>query len=163
MSTWKDEENISKENHFIQVVTFTIAEEDFAFDIFKVKEIIRIVEVTKVPKSPDFIEGVINLRGNVIPILDLRKRFHLKPREYDKKTRIIVVEANTELVGFIVDAVLETRSIFESCIEAPPTIVLGGIESEYLKGVAKLEDRLVILLDIGKILSVSEQQALKEG
>ena len=162
MHSWNSDNEIIKEE-FVQVVRFTIGEEAFAFDIFKVKEIIRMMEITKVPQTHNFIEGVINIRGTVVPIIDIRKRFGLSPQEYNRKTRIIVVEIEVGIIGFIVDTVLETRSIPASCIEATPTLITGGIDSEYIQGVAKLEYRLLILLDIDKILSFSEKKALKES
>lgn len=141
-----------EDEKYLQVVTFMLGEEEFAFEISQVKEVIRLPVITKVPKSKDFIEGVINLRGNVIPIIDLRKRFHFDAHFDPRATRIIVLELESVMVGGIVDAVLETKTLDESCIEPPPTAVMGGMESEYIYGVAKLEDRLISLLNIDKIL-----------
>ncbi|WP_028587186.1 chemotaxis protein CheW [Desulfocurvus vexinensis] len=143
----------------IQLVTFSIGEEEFGVDILKVQEIIRTMEITRVPKAPDFVEGVINLRGNVIPIIDLRKRFGLETRGHDKHTRIIVIEINNMIVGFVVDSVSEVLRIPANTVEPPPPVV-AGLESEYISGVGKLEDRLLILLDLDRLLSGEEKDVL---
>ena len=154
-------EEIKKhEVDLLQLVTFRIGEEEFGVDILRVQEIIRIMEITRVPKSPDFVEGVINLRGKVIPIIDLRKRFGLEVKEYVKHTRIIVIEISNMIVGFVVDAVSEVLRVPADTVEPPPPAVMGGIDSEYISGVGKLEDRLLILLDLDKLLSQEEQAEL---
>ncbi len=146
-------ETLKKQDaELIQLVTFSIGDEEFGVDILKVQEIIRTMEITKVPKAPPFVEGVINLRGNVIPIIDLRKRFGLDTREHDKHTRIIVIEIHNMIVGFVVDAVSEVLRIPANTVEPPPPVV-SGLESEYISGVGKLEDRLLILLDLDRLLS----------
>lgn len=143
----------------IQLVTFKLAEEEFGVDILKVQEIIRMMPITKVPNSPDFVEGVINLRGKVIPVIDMRKRFGMAVSEHDSQTRIEVMDLQGQIVGFVVDAVCEVLRIKESTIEAPPPVV-AGIGSDYMRGVGKLEDRLLILLDLDKLLSTQEVEAL---
>ena len=143
----------------MQLVTFSIGEEEFGVDILKVQEIIRTMEITKVPRAPDFVEGVINLRGKVIPIIDLRRRFSLQSRAHDKHTRIIVIEINNMIVGFVVDSVSEVLRIPSSTVEPPPPVV-SGLESEYISGVGKLEDRLLILLDLDRLLSHEERDLL---
>lgn len=135
----------------IQVVTFHIDKEMFAFDIFEVKEIIRVPDITIVPKSPYFIEGVVNLRGTVIPIVDLRKRFKLSPLKNKNRIRIVIVELETSLVGFLVDMVLGIRKINKDVIQKPSAI-MSTIDSECTKGVARTEDAIIMLLDIDKIL-----------
>ena len=117
------------------------------------------VGVTKVPGSPEFVEGIINLRGKVIPIIDLRRRFGIMSRETDKNTRIIVVELSHKVVGFIVDSVSEVLRINSSITEPPPNIV-SNINADYITSVGKLEDRLLILLDLEKVLSHSENLIL---
>jgi len=109
--------------------------------------------------SPAFVEGVINLRGKVIPIIDLRKRFDMDPRDHDNQTRSIVIELLQMIVDFVVDSVSEVLRIPASTVEPPPAVVCG-IESEYISGVGKLEDRLLILIDLDKLLSSVEQAAL---
>jgi purine-binding chemotaxis protein CheW len=143
------------------LVTFSVGEEEFGVEILKVQEINKMLQVTKIPNSPDFVEGVINLRGKVIPIINLRKRLRLSDKEYDKNTRIIVMEIQGRTVGFIVDSVSEVLRIPRSITEPPPSMI-GGVSSEYIVAVGKLEDRLLILLDIDKILSNEEKSALSQ-
>lgn len=148
-----------QDDELLQLVTFSIGEEEFGVNILKVQEIIRTMEITKVPRAPDFVEGVINLRGKVIPIIDLRRRFGLAPRGHDKNTRIIVIEINNIIVGFVVDAVSEVLRIPASTVEPPPPVV-AGVESDYVSGVGKLQDRLLIMLDLDKLLSSEDMEAL---
>ena len=148
-----------QDDELMQLVTFSIGEEEFGVDILKVQEIIRTMEITKVPKAPDFVEGVINLRGKVIPIIDLRRRFGLSSKEHDKHTRIIVIEINNMIVGFVVDSVSEVLRIPASTVEPPPAVV-AGMESEYISGVGKLQDRLLILLDLDRLLSNEDLDVL---
>ncbi|MEA4857844.1 MAG: chemotaxis protein CheW [Solidesulfovibrio sp.] len=154
------EETLKKQDaELLQLVTFSIGEEEFGVDILSVQEIIRMMDITKVPRAPEFVEGVINLRGKVIPIIDLRRRFGLATRDHDKHTRIIVIEINNMIVGFVVDSVSEVLRIPASTVEPPPPVV-SGLESEYISGVGKLEDRLLILLDLNKLLSGEERDML---
>ncbi len=148
-----------RDDELLQLVTFSTGDEEFGVDILRVQEIIRTMAITKVPKAPEFVEGVINLRGKVIPIIDLRRRFGLQPKTHDKHTRIIVIEINTMIVGFVVDSVSEVLRIPASTVEPPPPVV-AGLESEYISGVGKLEDRLLILLDLDRLLSRADIEAL---
>jgi purine-binding chemotaxis protein CheW len=147
------------EGGLLQLVTFHIADDEFGVDILKVQEIIRTMEITRVPRSPEFVEGVVNLRGKVIPILSLRKRFGIQALPFDKRTRIIVVDLTGMVVGFVVDGVSEVLRISAATVEPPPAIV-SGVDSEYINGVGKLADRLLILLDLNRLLSVEEQASL---
>ena len=154
-----------KEEKELQNVTFHIGDEEFGIDIFLVRSIIKMLNVTKVPHAPHFVEGVINLRGKVIPLINLRKRFGLTEKPYERQTRIIIVEIDNSQVGFIVDSVSEVLRIPYSQIMPPPSIAV--IDVEYISGVYKLEGhesdgRLIILLDIAKILNSSEKVHLKE-
>lgn len=154
-----------KEQHsteLLQLVGFQLGNEEYGIDILKVQEINRVTDITKIPQSPDFVEGVINLRGNIIPIIDLRKRFRMPEREHDRQTRIVVGEIDDRTVGFIVDAVSEVIRLPLNTVEPPPPIV-SGEKAEYIKGVGKLEDRLLMLLDIDKILTGSEKERLFEA
>ena len=151
----KDDRLDKQPDELIQLVSFNIGSEEFGVDILKVKEINRMVEITKVPQAPHYVEGVINLRGKVIPIVDFRKRFNLEVREYDKNTRIVVVEIGGNIMGMVVDSVSEVLRIPSSTIEPPPEIV-SGINSDNIKGVAKLDDRLLIFLDLSKVIDVEE-------
>ncbi|MDR2504044.1 MAG: chemotaxis protein CheW, partial [Deltaproteobacteria bacterium] len=145
----------------IQLVTFSIGEEEFGVDILKVQEIIRTMEITKVPRAQEFVEGVINLRGKVIPIIDLRRRFGLSSKAHDKHTRIIVIEISNMIVGFVVDSVSEVLRIPAGTVEPPPAVV-AGMDSEYISGVGKLHDRLLILLDLDKLLSNVDLESLSQ-
>ncbi len=156
----KPQEGFSDQtSELLQLVSFNIGSEEFGVDILKVQEINRMVEITRVPQAPHYVEGVINLRGKVIPIIDLRKRFNLEVKEYDKNTRIVVVDINGSIMGMVVDSVSEVLRLPSNTIEPPPEIV-AGINSEYIKGVAKLEDRLLIFLDLSKVIDVAEMAAI---
>lgn len=156
----KPQEGFSDQtSELLQLVSFNIGSEEFGVDILKVQEINRMVDITKVPQAPHYVEGVINLRGKVIPIIDLRKRFNLELKEYDKNTRIVVVDINGSIMGMVVDSVSEVLRLPSNTIEPPPEIV-AGINSEYIKGVAKLEDRLLIFLDLSKVIDVAEIAAI---
>jgi purine-binding chemotaxis protein CheW len=144
----------------LQLVTFRLGNEEYSVDILSVQEIIRHMDLTRVPKAPEFVDGVINLRGKVIPVLDLRKRFGLDADENTNETRIIVVDINDKTVGFKVDAVSEVLRLSADTVEPPPSIVTD-VDSDYIKGVGKMEGRLIILLEVSKILSTSEQEGLK--
>lgn len=150
---------VEETGDLLQLVTFTIANEEFGLDILLVQEIIRVLPITKVPGAPEFVEGVINIRGKVIPIMDLRQRFGLAAKEHDSHTRIIVVELQALMVGFVVDAVSEVLRLPSGTVEPAPPLV-AGIDSEYIKGVGKLEDRLLILLDLDSLLDNEEKEAL---
>jgi len=134
-----------------QLVIFDLAAETYGVDIGSVREIIRVQEVTKVPRTPDFVEGVINLRGNVIPVIDLRKRFGFRQTEATKDTRIVVVDIGGNDIGVVVDAVTEVLRLAADAVE-PPTGVITTADSDHLLGIAKLEDRLIILLDLQQAL-----------
>ena len=144
-----------QDGDLLQLVTFAISDEEFGIDILRVQEIIRMMDITKVPNSPPSVEGVLNLRGKVIPVIDLRRRFGMPHRDHDRRTRIIVVEISGKVIGFVVDAVSEVLRIASGTVEPPPPVV-GGVESDYIKGIGKLEDRLLILLDLDKLLANEE-------
>ncbi len=150
-------EPLTDENSF-QIVSFELGNEEFGIDIFAVKEIIRMVPMTRVPNAPSFVIGVINMRGKVIPIIDLCKRFGLPPRENSSNSDkiIVVIEHETKTVGFLVDGVKEVIRINHSLTEPPPPMV-SGIDSEYITSIGKLDDRLLILLDIARILVLKEE------
>ncbi len=134
----------------LQLVTFEVAGEEFAVDILSVQEINRMMVLTRVPQSPPDVEGVINLRGRIIPVVDLRKRFGMTTAERNESNRIIVVEVFGRVIGFIVDRVHEVLRIDGGIVEPAPSMVCS-IDSEFIAGVGKLQDRLLILLDIQKL------------
>ena len=150
-------------NELLQLVSFELNGEEFGIEILMVQEIIRMIQITKIPNTQDFIEGVVNLRGRVIPVVNLRDKLGMPPKEHDAKTRIVVVEILGKTIGFIVDSVSEVLRIPVSITETPPAIISSGINSEFIKSVGKLEDRLVILIDLEKILSHSDKHMLQEA
>jgi purine-binding chemotaxis protein CheW len=135
-----------------QLVVFEVGDESFGIDISLVQEIIRLQPITEVPRAPMYVKGVINLRGSVIPVIDLRERFGFVIGEETKATRIVVVNVLGNTVGMIVDAVSEVLRLATDAIEPPSTIV-ESVGSQYLKGIGKLEERLIILLDLDKLLA----------
>lgn len=144
----------------IQLVSFNLEREEYGVYVLKVREIIRMSNVTRVPNTPYYVEGVINLRGKVIPIISLRKKFSLPDAENDKHTRIIVMDVDGELMGFIVDSVSEVIRISSSEIQPPPAVANGGVDQEYLSGVINRTDRLLVLLDLERVFSGAERNAL---
>jgi purine-binding chemotaxis protein CheW len=146
---------------FEQLVVFQLSNEFYGVDIGDVNTIIRMQEVTQVPQTPSFVEGVINLRGSIIPVIDLRKRFALEVGAITKSSRIVVVEATGQMIGMIVDAVAETLRIHTDSIE-PPSPVIAGIDVEYLRGIGKIDDRLLILLNLDKVLTGQETDVIKK-
>ncbi len=145
----------------LQVVGFRIGRETFGLPIAIVREIVRVPEITSVPNAPEYIEGVINLRGRIIPVVDLRKRFGQEAVTLNKKSRIVVVELNTRAVGLIVNSASEVLRLAPSEIEKPHNVFQEG-ELDYITGVGKLQGRLVILLDLNRILQRAELRRLDE-
>lgn len=154
-------EHESQKEDLRQFVSFVVAGEEFGINILKVQEIIRPVDITRVPHAPEFVEGVINLRGRILPVIDLRTRFGFPERTQDDETRIVVVEIGNQTVGFMTDAVQEVLRVDVTSIEPAPELAVG-IDAHYLRGVAKLEERLLILLDLEGILSTDEAEALED-
>jgi len=146
-------------DELLQLVSFKIGPEEFGVDITKVQEINRMVDITKVPQAPAYVEGVINLRGKVIPIIDLRKRLGVQLQENDKNTRIVVVDIDSHVMGMIVDSVSEVLRIPVSTIEPPPDIATG-VNAEYIQGVAKMDERLLIFLDLSRVIDLESINAL---
>lgn len=147
----------------LQFVGFGIGEEKFSVNILSVQEIIRSTEVTPVPNSPLFVEGVINLRGNIIPVVDLRKRLNL----YDEahvvdRNWILILRIGTRVVGFIVDTVTEVLKVPADSIDPAPSIVTAGLENQYIDGVCEIDNKLVIILDFESVLFNEEYYALKD-
>ena len=143
-----------------QFVSFVVAGEEFGVNILTVQEIIRPVDITRVPHAPDFVKGVINLRGRILPVIDLRTRFGFPAQERTGDMRIVVVEIGGRTVGFMADAVQEVLRVDVSSIESAPELAMG-IDADYLRGVAKLDERLLILLDLERLLSADEEEALQ--
>jgi len=143
----------------VQVVSFNLGKEEYGVDISQVQEIIRMVEITHVPRAPHFMEGVINLRGQLIPIIDLRTRFSMPRALLTKSTRIVVTEIGNKRVGLIVDSVSEVLNIPIEQVEEAPDMIAGA-GTEYIQGVGKVNDRLIILLDLTMVMSGDEKDEL---
>ena len=142
-----------------QLVVFDLADEDYAINIATVESIIKIQSITLLPHSKAYIKGVINLRGAVLPVIDLRIRFGLEPQPATRQTRIMVVNMSKLKVGVVVDSVSEVLRVPDDCIEAlPPTV--SAVNSTYLKNIINFEKRLIILLDLSRIIDIDEQQSL---
>jgi purine-binding chemotaxis protein CheW len=142
----------------MQLVSFNLDDEEYGVEVLKVREIIRMPNITRVPNTPPYVEGVINLRGKVIPVISLRKRFSLNAAEADGRTRIMVMDLTSELTGFIVDSVAEVIRISSGEIQPAPPVITGNIDQEYLSGVVNREDRLLVLLDLERLFTNDERQ-----
>jgi purine-binding chemotaxis protein CheW len=141
-----------------QLVIFELASEQFGVDIAMVESIIKMQTITRVPHAPDYVEGITNLRGAVLPVIDLKKRLGIQISEHTRETRIMIVSMSGLKVGMIVDAVSEVLTIDDKIIEPIPAMV-STVDSAFVIGIAKIDDSLVILLDVGKILSTEEKEA----
>jgi purine-binding chemotaxis protein CheW len=140
----------------IQLVVFKIGEEEFGVEINQVREIVKLVSITRMPKAPAFIEGVVNLRGQIITVIDLSRRLDLPSKGRSESTRIMVVEIGENTVGMIVDSVSEVLRLSSDDIEDTPSLIDTEVHEKYLRGVGKSEDRLLILLDLNEVLSTEE-------
>ena len=152
-----------EDDGLMQLVGFGVGLERFGVDILAVQEIIRSTDVTPVPNSPSFVEGVINLRGDIIPVIDLRKRLSLYKAETPiEKNWVLILSIGNRVVGFIVDNVSEVLKIAEEDIDPPPNIVIAGLENQYIRGVCEIDNKLLIILDFDSILFNEEYYALKD-
>lgn len=149
----------SENNRIIQLVSFCIGSEEFGVEILKIQEIIKMVQITRLPDTPDSVEGVINLRGRIIPVIDLRAKLGLPKKDFSKDNRIIVVDLSGRTIGFIVDSVSEVLRIPADITEPPPALT-AGIHPEFITAIGKLDDRLLILLNLEKVLLNEEKEAI---
>lgn len=138
------------------MVGFRVGKEEFGVDILKVREIIRMVDITQIPSAPDFVEGIINLRGKVIPIIAMRKRFGLGQADASNHTRIMVMDLDDKLIGFIVDSVSEVIRISSEEIQPAPSVVIGMAEQDCIAGVINHAERLLVALDLERMFSNAE-------
>jgi len=145
-----------------QLISFTVGAEEYGLELLRVKEVIRMHQITWLPKAPFSVKGIINLRGDVIPIVDLRDRFGLEAAEHTNMTRVIVVEVEGRPIGMVVDSASQVVRIPSDQIEPPPP-VMGGISRELITGVGKMDDRLIILLDVDQILTGDELRQIANG
>ncbi|MBC8017002.1 MAG: purine-binding chemotaxis protein CheW [Verrucomicrobia bacterium] len=147
-------------DELIQLVSFMLADEEYGVEVLKVREIIRMPTITKMPNTLQYVEGIINLRGKVIPIISMRKRFGLQENENSSQTRIIIMDVAGSLTGFIVDGVSEVIRIRSSEIQPPPSLVLsGGIGQEFITGVFNHAERLLIIMDVDRMFSDEERDS----
>lgn len=146
------------DNPVLQFVGFRLGDEDYAIAITKIQEIILMKPITRLPQAPDYIEGLINLRGAVIPVVSLRKRFELPPREADDETRTIVVNVHEKTVGCVVDAVTQVMRINRDQIQPSP-LGSAGSSCRYVSGLARLDERLLIMLDVEKLFQFDDLAA----
>ncbi|HEV2146139.1 MAG TPA: chemotaxis protein CheW [Longimicrobiaceae bacterium] len=145
----------------VQLVTFRLGPEEFGLDVFAVHEILRYQEPTPVPRAPEFVEGVIDVRGTLVPVVDLRRRFELADAPVNDETRTVLVEHAGERLGLVVDAVSEVLRVPETAVSAPPAYI-RGLAAEFVRGIVRLEGgRLIILIDVERILSSQERIALE--
>lgn len=147
------EENYS--NDELQLVIFKLGREEYGVSILQVQEIKRITDITRVPNTPDYIKGVINLRGSVLPVIDLKNRLNLPQQTSTEDTRIIIVKVEELSIGMVVDAVSEVLTISQQHVDSPE-VVAGSVSANYLSGVGKLEDRLLILLNLEAIIGIGQ-------
>jgi purine-binding chemotaxis protein CheW len=146
-------------SEFKQYVRLLLAEDKYGIDIMDIEEILRMVDITTVPKAPSFVEGIINLRGRVIPIVDLRKKMGLMASDFTNATRIIVVNLSGRKIGFIVDNVEDVLRVSSDVVDKAPSASTGA-DTKYIQGVAKTEQGMVIILDVHKVFSTGESSAL---
>jgi purine-binding chemotaxis protein CheW len=147
------DEAVKKE---FQLVVFKVGDEEFGVDINQVREIVRLVEITRMPKAPAFIEGVVNLRGQIVSVIDLAKRLDIPSIPRDDNTRIIIIEIERNTVGMVVDSVSEVLRLSMRDIADVPALIETEVPEHYIRGVGKLQDRLLVLLDLSKVLTYEE-------
>ena len=139
----------------VQWVTFKLGDETYAINVMQVQEVLRVSEIAPVPGAPEFVLGIINLRGNVVTVMDARKRIHLPPKDVDDDSRIVIIEAGSQVVGMLVDCVAEVIEVRDSDIEPAPSV--GNDESsKYIQGVVNRDEGLIILMDLDKLLTEEE-------
>lgn len=150
-----------KSSEDIQVVVFKLGSDDYCVPVSQAREIQLYTNPTRIPNTPDFVEGVINLRGQIIPILDLKKRFGSGITDITATTKIIIIDMDGELLGILVDSVSEVLKTPQSRFEPPPPAVRTSINNNYISGIGKIDNRLLILLDLAKVLNEEEKEQLK--
>ena len=157
----EDLEDVEIDEGTTNLVTFRLGSGEYAIDIMQAKEIIKMEKITLIPNAPYFVEGVINLRGNIIPIIDLKKRFNLEESEGDKNTGIIIAKIEDVDMGIMIDSISKVVSMANSDIQPPPSM-LQGIGQRYIKGVGKMEDKLLVVLDLDKLFTNEEDDKSEE-
>lgn len=148
----------TKKSELIQLVSFHLNNEEYGVEVLKVREIIRMVNITHMPNTPHYVEGIINLRGKVIPIISMCKQFGLMDAESSSQTRVIIMDVGGELLGFTVDAVSEVIRVSASEIQPSPSVAAGGIDQEYIAGVINHGEKLLVLLNLDMMFSDEEKE-----
>ncbi|HEX8359661.1 MAG TPA: chemotaxis protein CheW [Longimicrobium sp.] len=146
----------------VQLVTFRVGGEEFGLDVFAVHEILRYQAPTPMPRAPEFVDGVLDVRGTLVPIVDLRRRFETPEVEYGEDTRIVLVDFNAEKLGLVVDSVTEVLRAPETAVSPPPAYI-RGLAAEFVRGIVRVGERLVVLMDLDQILSSEERIALSHA
>lgn len=146
----------------LQLVAFSLLGEEFGVSIHDVREIISNTQITPVPQAPSFVEGVINLRGQIIPVVDLRKRFNLEENQNKETTNVVIIEVNENVLGLIVDSVSEVLNVPSDSINPPPSLVANGIGAEYIRGIGQHNNKMIILIDLQKVFSAEELKSIAE-
>ena len=154
-------DQVKKAVEDLQAVVFMLNKAYYGVPILQVKEIVKMTEITEIPNTPDFVQGIVNLRGKIIPIIDMRKRFGLPEEEVNENWKILILKSDDVLFGVMVDQISEVEKVPATLIEKPPKIV-AGVNGKFINAIAKMENRLLILLDIGKILSDEEKEILQD-
>lgn len=144
-----------------QYVIFKLGDEEYGIDIMNVREITEFKETTKIPNAPSFIVGIINLRGSIIPVINLKKRFNLEEVEINKNSRIIIVNMNERQIGFIVDDASQVLTLKEEDVDNPPDII-AGVERKYIAGIGKVDEKIIILLDLAAVFSAEEKREIEK-
>ncbi|HOO73060.1 MAG TPA: chemotaxis protein CheW [Spirochaetota bacterium] len=157
VETGQEEEDFIGEGEILQIVSFLLDDVEYGVDILAVHEILRYPDITRLPNTPDFIRGVINLRGNVIPVVDVRVRFGLQVGEITDLTRIIVIESEDKEVGLLVDNVYQVVRLPESHVDEPSELI-EGVSEEFIKGIGRLKDRLIVILNLGNMLFIEKKE-----
>ena len=156
------ETSVQGASHVRQVVVFRLAEGSYGLDIQVVREINRLTDVTVIPKAPSFVEGIINLRGTIVPVVNLGLRFGMTRTEHSKDARVVVIEASDHTIGLVVDEVSEVLRIPEEDIDPATNVSASGISVDYVTGVGKIGDRLILILSLEKLFTSDERSALQE-
>lgn len=151
-------DDASKHDELIQLVSFNLDQEEYGVEVLKVREIIRMNTITHMPNTPHYVDGIINLRGKVIPIVSMRKKFGLMEAENNSHTRIMIMDIAGELMGFIVDSVSEVIRISGTEIQPSPSVAGGGLDQDCIAGVINMSERLLVLLDLDRMFSQDERE-----
>lgn len=144
----------------MQLVTFRLGAEEYAVDVADVQEIVRLTAITAVPRSAPHVEGVVNLRGRIVPVIDLARRFGVPASPRSKTTRIVITVVNGHTVGMLVDAVSEVLRLSRAAVAPPPEVLTAGLREEFVTGIGQLDDRLLFMLDLARVLAAEDVEAL---